>query len=148
MNNEVKVSDMDKFDENIDKLTSILNNSRTTKRAFSSPEIIDSMLLYIASRLAGEYQRKIGTGKDFDSKALEDIIRDYMNSRPEKINFPWTIYTGCLFSDNVEISKIINNVNPQEVRVDTKSLDGLFEAVASMTNLFLTHLVVSKLNIE
>ena len=35
MNNEVKVSDMDKFDENIEKLTSILNNSRTTKRASS-----------------------------------------------------------------------------------------------------------------
>jgi len=65
---------------------------------------------------------------------------------PEKINFPWIIYTGCLFSDNVEISKAINSVNPQEVHVDTKALDGLFKAVASMASLFLTHLVASKVN--
>ena len=39
MNNEVKVSDMDNVlfkDENIEKLTSILNNSRTTKRAYQT----------------------------------------------------------------------------------------------------------------
>ena len=123
-----------------------MNNSRTTKRALLSAEITDNMIFYIASRLAEKYQKEIGTEKDFDSKALEDIIRNYMNTRPEKINFPWIIYTGFLFSDNVEISKAINSVNPQEVHVDTKALDGLFKAVVSMVILFLTHLVASKVN--
>jgi len=144
MNNEVKVSDMDKFDENIEKLTSILNNSRTTKRALLSTEIIDNMILFLASKLADKAERELEN--EFDLTDIKDIIEDYMKTQPD--NFCWSIYTECLSSDNVEISKAINSVNPQEVHVDTKALDGLFKAVASMASLFLTHLVAIKLDIE
>ena len=144
MNNEVKVSDMDKFDENIEKLTSILNNSRTTKRALLSTEIIDNMILFLASKLADKAERELEN--EFDLTDIKDIIEDYMKTQPS--NFCWSIYTECLSSDNVEISKAINSVNPQEVHVDTKALDGLFKAVASMASLFLTHLVAIKLDIE
>ena len=85
MNNEVKVSDMDKFDENIEKLTSVLNNSRTTKRALLSTEIIDNMILFLASKLADKVERELEN--EFDLTDIKDIIEDYMKTQPD--NFYW-----------------------------------------------------------